>query len=463
MTTPGGSADTSASAAFIPPPDDLKLISPFLQRAHETRKADPALSYWCNYHAAQLGIAKLSTLSSDGKSFLMQLMDTLEAQKKSLAGNEIVHGDDLVAKAYIENVALKVFVGADNEDRSGNASRATARRFLVAGNFIDVLKNFGPLEQEMEEKLKYAKWKAAEIGKALREGRKPTPGPPGEEAEEDADHQAVEALTGIQNASNRLSGVETNLPTTQDLDAEMAKLTAQSAPGEPVALSPDTELPPPSSNKSKSTPDGRRAASRLSYDGHGGSEGDHRSLAASPNFSMPLNHSAQPSRDSELGTIPPHNADTSSSQYFPQDSTPVTISAASSPHARPLPQPPTSNASRGGLPIPPDGRTSISPLVQPVPLPSSPFPGTLAPSESAFSHIPSKPASTNGPAQTHQATAPELPTTLASFPTTLDHNSTARVQKLAKWAISALDYEDVETARKQLREALEICEGRRAS
>ena len=34
----------------------------------------------------------------------------------------------------------------------------------------------------------------------------------------------------------------------------------------------------------------------------------------------------------------------------------------------------------------------------------------------------------------------------------------ARVQKMSRWACSALDYEDVETARAQLREALEILE-----
>lgn len=138
-----------ASAAFVAPPGDLKALAPFLQRAHETRTADPALSYWCNYHAAQLGIPLLSKLQPASKSFLIQLMDTLEAQKKSLGDNEIVNGDDLVAKAYVENTALKVFAGADNEDRSGKASKATARRFLAAANFIEVLSNFGSLESNV--------------------------------------------------------------------------------------------------------------------------------------------------------------------------------------------------------------------------------------------------------------------------------------------------------------------------
>jgi vacuolar protein sorting-associated protein VTA1 len=139
-------ASSATGATFRAPPGDLKALAPFLQRAFETRTADPALSYWCNYHAAQMGIPLLSSLQPTSKSFLMELMDTLESQKKNLAGNDVVHGDDIVAKAYVENVALKVFAGADNEDRTGRANKGTAKKFLAAANFIDVLSNFGPLE-----------------------------------------------------------------------------------------------------------------------------------------------------------------------------------------------------------------------------------------------------------------------------------------------------------------------------
>lgn len=134
------------SAGFQAPPSDLKALSPFLQRAHETKTADAALSYWCNYHAAQIGIPLAGQLQPSSKNFLFELLDTLEAQKKALASNEIVNGDEIVAKAYVESVALKVFAGADSEDRSGKASKATARRFLAAANFFEVLSNFGPLE-----------------------------------------------------------------------------------------------------------------------------------------------------------------------------------------------------------------------------------------------------------------------------------------------------------------------------
>lgn len=35
--------------------------------------------------------------------------------------------------------------------------------FVAAGNFFEVLRMYGPLPEDLEEKIKYAKWKASEI------------------------------------------------------------------------------------------------------------------------------------------------------------------------------------------------------------------------------------------------------------------------------------------------------------
>jgi vacuolar protein sorting-associated protein VTA1 len=42
----------------------------------------------------------------------------------------------------VENFALKVFAIADNEDRAGRANRSTAKRFLAAAHFLEVLAVF---------------------------------------------------------------------------------------------------------------------------------------------------------------------------------------------------------------------------------------------------------------------------------------------------------------------------------
>ena len=81
--------------------------------------------------------------------------------------------------------------------------RSTARKFLAATNFFEVLQVFPKADisesvglspshlphhlipSQTESRLKYAKWKAADIAKALREGRRPTPGPAGSQLDPD--------------------------------------------------------------------------------------------------------------------------------------------------------------------------------------------------------------------------------------------------------------------------------------
>jgi vacuolar protein sorting-associated protein VTA1 len=62
---------------------------------------------------------KIDRKSDEAKALLMNLMDWLETQKRSLSDNEaITH--ELAAQAHIENYALKLFVYADSQDRAAN-------------------------------------------------------------------------------------------------------------------------------------------------------------------------------------------------------------------------------------------------------------------------------------------------------------------------------------------------------
>ncbi|KAF8445600.1 Vta1 like-domain-containing protein [Boletus edulis BED1] len=149
----------------------LKSIAPYLHRAEELVEREPVVAYWCAYYAAQLGIS-LKTKDTNSNKLLLGLLDALERLKKEIGPTDIIDS---------ENFALKVFQTADDEDRAGNATKSIAKKFLVAANFFEVLRVFPKTDvsESSESKLKYAKWKAADIAKALREGRRPTPGPAG--------------------------------------------------------------------------------------------------------------------------------------------------------------------------------------------------------------------------------------------------------------------------------------------
>ncbi|KAF8899040.1 Vta1 like-domain-containing protein [Infundibulicybe gibba] len=166
----------TALLGLPPTPPDLKSIVPYLQRADELKKQDPVISYWCAYYAAQLGIA-LKSKDPRSRDLLFSLLGALEDTKRAIVPNDAID-IEAASAAYLENFALKVFASADNEDRKGVATRATAKKFVAAANFLEVLKVFVNIDipEANIEKIKYAKWKAADIAKAFREGRQPTPG-----------------------------------------------------------------------------------------------------------------------------------------------------------------------------------------------------------------------------------------------------------------------------------------------
>lgn len=323
---------------------------------------------------------------------------------------------------------------------------------------------------QIEEKIKYSKWKVVDIGKALREGRQPTPGGPGDAPEEvDDTHIDDEAMNGTQKAADRLAGLSASHPQSEDeyIEREMAKLREAEIRGSKGYNDPPravTAISPPDEDQSASIPSPvRRQQSRLSYDGRAAQigppdEAAYKHGTNSPNFSRPLSSASPSPILGENGGVfaPVHN-----------------INGATSPSSRPLPMPPSSSTSSGflrreGLPQPPGGG-STDPLIPPPHLLSpsvsssniSQTPPIFMPSRPSQPSIPitTQPSAPSVTTPSYQPSAPS-PSAPSALPSSLDHTSSARVQKLAKWAVSALDYEDVETARKHLRDALDICEGK---
>ncbi|KAG0038390.1 hypothetical protein BGZ82_000348 [Podila clonocystis] len=184
------------SAANVP--EGLKNITPFLQRAAQLQERDQVVSYYANYYAAKLAIAKAS---KDNRAFIDELLNVLEKQRKDIGDNEAI-SNDLVGYAHIENFAIKIFSKADDEDHEGQSSQKTAKNFVAAANFLELLKVFGDIDAEIEEKIKYAKWRAADIIKAIRDGRQPTPPPGGNKPKQ----SPAELSTGeFQDNANMLS------------------------------------------------------------------------------------------------------------------------------------------------------------------------------------------------------------------------------------------------------------------
>lgn len=460
----------------------------------------------------------------------LSLVPPLLAQLRSTLSTNDAATSDEAGSAYIENFALKVFLQADNEDRAGKANKATARKFLAASNFLELLSIFSggnvavSQSEDIAGKIKYAKWKAAEIGKAIKEGRKPDPGPPGwdpeEEArqmeeEQEAERLAQEAMQAAKDDDDLLAREIARLNTPIGTGSEQRSRPEQ--PDEPRSVVPPptaTEMPedePVATALSPSPVPGQeqtagRAPTMLPFDVDGpltprgpsnvGPATPKKPTSPgprSPNFSHPLRSPYQ------VSSPPPNNQteqqDEDAGDYqFPSTSSMASPSrgggGAGETSTRGLADFPDVNGSGPGLPPtvfdPSTGSPELPPIVPPPndgpfspSQPQQPSAPPLSPSTSAsdrlFPTTPSEPATLPTPsappihppqapqafAPTALAPAPPAPSAVASsFPESLSASLTSKAQRLAKFAISALDYDDLQTASRQLREALDVIEGR---
>ncbi|DBA02957.1 TPA: hypothetical protein N0F65_005984, partial [Lagenidium giganteum] len=171
--------DTMADSNNAAVPPTFKTLVPFVRRAEEldrdtTRPESKLIAYFCRQYAMELGIKlRENDSSNEATEFLLGLMDRLEEDKSKLPAFTQEEG-----KEICEDFAREVFTKADDEDRAGNADKNTARTFYAAGTFFDILNQFGEISEELVEKRRYCKYKAATILKAIKDGVAPTPGPP---------------------------------------------------------------------------------------------------------------------------------------------------------------------------------------------------------------------------------------------------------------------------------------------
>lgn len=212
-------------------PPDLKGVAPYIKRAEELDKdsshgESPVVAYYCRQYAMELGI-ELREQAKDPETvgqFLLGLIETLESAKEKISISRD-EGEQIVYK-----FAMDVFARADAEDRGpSGAGKATARTFYAASVFMDTLKQFGERGDEVDEKCRYAKWKAADILKAIKEGRAPAAGGPNEPTVDD-----IPVAPGTSSP-----------PSYGDLPSDNVSLPKIDPPV-PVSPPPSTVSPPPS-------------------------------------------------------------------------------------------------------------------------------------------------------------------------------------------------------------------------
>ncbi|RHZ84818.1 hypothetical protein Glove_74g185 [Diversispora epigaea] len=460
-------------------PEELKFINTFLQRAQELQKREPVIAYYCNYYSAKLALEK-GTKEKESKAFLAKILDLLEQEKKNIGDNEAVT-NDIAGEAYVENFALKVFLNADNEDRAGKASRKTAKNFLAAAIFLELLKIFGELSSENQEKIKYSKWKATQIIKALKDGQIPTPGPPGGETDSLSlsNDESV-----IINSFDHIPGID-QLPSDTSLDNSTIDSQTYFPTYHSTPNSVYHNVSPPNSDSQSGVHDLTSSLNQMDLNNQQippniPPKGNEFSGGAFPNtnnpsFQQPVNFQTQ--TGPQYYDMAQNNPQPSASIYNNE------LIHHHQPSAPSLPPPPLSHLpSHISQPPPPQS--------QPQPHQSQPQPHQ--PQLQPQSHQPQLQPQSHQPQLQPQSHQPQLqpqpqlqqpnygtsyqPIIPESHPSNqqfmgysksplqsqnyveIDSNTVSQAQKHCKWAISALNYNDVKTAVENIHKALAMLE-----
>ncbi|KAG7129556.1 Vacuolar protein sorting-associated protein vts1 like [Verticillium longisporum] len=397
-------------------------ITRFINRANQLRSVKPAVTYWCEYWVVNQILAKqLHNTDDDSLAYTMNLMDQLEKTKTERPDDEAIM-DDAVGQAVVEQFAQQTFGRAERVMNANKVTRQTADTFDAAATFFQLLNIWGQPDAETQKKIKFARWNAARILKAVREGNDPNESNPAVEQPEaevalpslDPNDPDVQLLTGNDSSASapRAATVE------DDPDAEFYKQqsAAPSAANVPIPRSPNEVELPPSAGPGVQTPGGyfpptqARPASVLSE--ASGNEGP--SLP-----DVPLAPAQRPDPSSNVPSFrfsrivsPPPDLPRSPPREPSPPAPPSAPYQAPPPPAQPSPPPPAAPAQ---YQPPPSVRSVVPPPVYRAPV-SAPAP---------------------------------LP--VENLP--VEHDVPGAT-KHARFAISALNFEDVPTAVKELRAAL---------
>jgi len=173
MSNPSATSTTTAlTVANIPAA--LRPISHYIKVATDYSGRDVVIYYWCLYKAVEEAM-KLDKSSPDSLAFITSILSALEQLKSANKENEAIRSE-IVARAYIEDQAQKLFQYAEGQDMQSQFNPKMIKAFYTAGHLFDVIAIFEPLDENMLSARKYAKWRAVEVSQCLKNGQQPVPG-----------------------------------------------------------------------------------------------------------------------------------------------------------------------------------------------------------------------------------------------------------------------------------------------
>ncbi|KAK3694452.1 Vta1 like-domain-containing protein [Podospora appendiculata] len=398
-------------------------------KAAQLQTIKPIIAYWCEYWVVNQILAKqLHTTGEDVLLYTTSLMDKLE-QTKAEYPNEAAILDDAAGQAYVEQFAQETLDRAERVVKANRVSQQTATTFDAAATLFHLVNIWGPPDQETQQKIKYAKWNAARIAKAIKEGKDPNESNPKQE--------------------------DIQQPTLDPEDPDVQRLTSPSSHLAPrparVEEVPDVDLPSDAAGVSLPHSPASVVPSAVS-------DGELHLPGVPTTLGEPA---AQPGYfDSEPSPVSPAAQDPDGYQAAPV--LPPPPAGWSQPQPSPgIPPPPAAWSQDPRIPPPttPGWRSASDYSQAPTAPPTF---ATAPPSTAAVASPPVNPPTDayymnmRPTAHTANPAVPQMTAAQNYASASVDEAAMVGAQKHAKWAISALNFEDVPTAVRELRKALEM-------
>ncbi|USP77214.1 uncharacterized protein yc1106_04488 [Curvularia clavata] len=409
----------------------LQLAEP-AKRAAQLERIKPIITYWLRFYMVQKIIAGgLHSADQECTAYTTDLMEKLE-QAKAEHPTEDALVDDTVASAYCEQFALQTLGKAEREMAENRVNGQTVDTLRAASTFLEMMSIWKNNDPEIAAKTKYAKYHALRILKAIKAGEDPN------------------ATNPVQEQPDQPLALDPQDPEVQRINQGAPPQSpyqpyVESAPDTSVQPSPNFSAPPvsPPPPNFPSAPTGYTQSSH--------------------NDVSPISQPAQ-SRQGSITSIgggyfprtdPPTFTGESAAPGLPtapMDADPLTSSLPTSPQAPQAPEP-SDPASFYQNPTSPPAAPSVQ---QPRP-PQNPYQPTPQNQYTSPSPQPPQqhtPAPHQNPYVQTTPQPPQPPQQYSNGPFKNDEDSIMLAQKHAKWAISALNFEDADTAVKELRIAL---------
>ncbi|KAJ5483935.1 hypothetical protein N7539_005731 [Penicillium diatomitis] len=402
-------------------------IGRFAIRAAQIEKAKPVIAYWCHYHIVNQIIERgLHNSDDEVKNYTISLVEKLEQFKSENSENETVTDND-AASAYVEQFGIEIFNRAEAAMTANKVTKQTADTFQAAAIFLELCQIWGELDPEIAGRVKFAKYHAVRIVKAIRAGEDPNETNPAPKSEEEEEVQTTDQDVQAFDQSVAEQATKPRQPSVEEIPDEADRLSRQLA----LQSNLDESLHP---SRTSSQP---RAATTTEPD--------------IP--SVPSNPPGTPGKVRDVGP--------SSSGGLDLPSTPGTIGGKTNDMTPSIDLPDTPGTKElHGFP-----GTHNPNTFQSFPPPSATSPSIEAPNPTSFYdapstnlNIPPPTASSSVPAPSTQA--PSAPAPAPSAPSqpahSVDDHNISLAQKHARWAVSALTFDDVNTAIKELKSALKL-------